>query len=125
MTEKEEEEEEKRRISRMTKKIGRISMVWKTTMGETAKLQTEIVERDLPSTAGVDVVFLDCPATMILGWKYTLKGRLYNHGNVEADVRKKKHFYFAADVFFVCCLSVWIIIFFFVDIFNFLFFLFF
>ena len=64
-------------------------MVWKTTMGETAKLQTEIVERDLPSTAGVDVVFLDCPATMILGWKYTLKGRLYNHGNVEADVRKK------------------------------------
>jgi len=71
-------------------KVGRISMVWKTTMGETARLQTAMIERDVPNLAGLKVALVDCPTRMVLGQRYRLKGVLTNY--TTKDTRAKIDF---------------------------------
>jgi len=69
-------------------KVGRISMVWKTTMGETAKLQTAFIERELPEKKGVELTLVSqFPGTMVLGERYCLRGRLTNHTTLSTSVR--------------------------------------
>ena len=94
-------------------KVGRISMVWKTTMGETAKLQTALIERDVPSKKGLELSLIStatselekkskseseselklklesatCPTTMLLSKRYRLVGQLTNHTSLSTSVR--------------------------------------
>jgi hypothetical protein len=63
-------------------------MVWKTTMGETARLQTAMIEREMPKRSGIELSLIEKPMdTMILGKRYTLKCKLINHKSRATDIR--------------------------------------
>ena len=72
--------------------VGRISMVWKTCMGETAKLQTARIERDVPSQIGIDMTIHGCPGRMRLGRRYEFTARITNYNpravSVQVDWRE-------------------------------------
>ena len=68
-------------------KVGRISMVWKTTMGETARLQTALIEREIPPRLGVELSIRNCPTSMVLGNKYTLHCALINHTSAASKMQ--------------------------------------
>ena len=71
--------------------VGRISMVWKTCMGETAKLQTAPIERDVPSHTGIDMILQGCPGRMRLGQRYDVVGKITNYNKRPTGVRIDWH----------------------------------
>ena len=81
-----ESKQSKRDISSVST-VGRISMVWKTCMGETAKLQTARIERDVPSRMGIEMTIHGCPGRMKLGCRYEFTGKITNYGPKAVGVR--------------------------------------